>query len=188
MCTFLSLSWFNEHSLYFKTCPGIFVINLEITLRNLNQFFHILSNVRQGLFVTAFEILWTFIMVNIRRQRNGVQGQQHATYFESPAKNWRKTKTKAYNFLTVAWQTWQTSSTSSTWVKVVDSTLSVMGKFDVMVVSDIAVEEAETEAPLTLFGLIHPRTGKEVVCLHVFLWNYRLLDTSFRLIFLTLFW
>ena len=39
-----------------------------------------------------------------------------------------------------------------------------MGKFDVMVVSDIAVEEAETEAPLTLFGLIHPRTGKEVVC------------------------
>ena len=37
-----------------------------------------------------------------------------------------------------------------------------MGKFDVMVVSDIAVEEAETEAPLTLFGLIHPRTGKEV--------------------------
>ena len=33
-------------------------------------------------------------MVNIRRQRNGVQGQQHATYFESPAKNWRKTKTK----------------------------------------------------------------------------------------------
>jgi len=38
-----------------------------------------------------------------------------------------------------------------------------MGKFDVMVVSDIAVEEAETEAPLTLFGLIHPRTGKEAL-------------------------
>lgn len=40
-----------------------------------------------------------------------------------------------------------------------------MGKFDVMVVSDIAVEEAETEAPLTLFGLIHPRTGKEALYL-----------------------
>ena len=41
-----------------------------------------------------------------------------------------------------------------------------MGKFDVMLVSDVAVVEAETEAPLTLFGLLHPRTGKEVRILY----------------------
>ena len=40
--------------------------------------------------------------------------------------------------------------------------VSTMAKFDVLVVPDLAVKEAEAEAPLTLFGLNHPRTGLEV--------------------------
>ena len=37
-----------------------------------------------------------------------------------------------------------------------------MAKFDVLVVPELAVKAAEVEAPLTLFGLNHPRTGLEV--------------------------
>jgi len=38
-----------------------------------------------------------------------------------------------------------------------------MAKFDVLVVPELAVKAAEVEAPLTLFGLNHPRTGLEAV-------------------------
>ena len=37
-----------------------------------------------------------------------------------------------------------------------------MTKFDVLVVPDEAVKGADSEAPLTLFSLNHPRTGNEV--------------------------